>query len=153
MKHVLNATNVKEKLVELNGNMAAVARALGVTRQAVHAYISKRPKLMAVAIDMREAMKDHVVTRFYEDCLKDDPAYQASRIFFLKTQGRDRGFGEKLIIENTNLVITEVIVSAREDATQLLRMVETEAQAIEDRNASTTAAEPAEIIPALPEAS
>jgi hypothetical protein len=40
-------------------------------------------------------MVDKVENRFYEDCLKDAPQYQTSRIFFLKTQAKDRGYIER----------------------------------------------------------
>jgi hypothetical protein len=45
----LTAARVEEKLRELHGNYAAVARAFGVTRQAVQGFIGRHPTLQAEA--------------------------------------------------------------------------------------------------------
>jgi hypothetical protein len=98
-KPKLNAELVAAALVRHRGNITDVARKFRVDRSAVYQLIRARPTLQAVLVDCREAMKDAVENRFQLDCLKDDPAYQTSRIFFLKTQARDRGYQEKLAFE------------------------------------------------------
>lgn len=94
-KPKLDPELVAAAIVELDGNVAAVARKFGVDRTSVRDLIGRRPSLARVLHDCREGMKDNVEERFYADCLKDSPAYQASRIFFLKTQGKDRGYVER----------------------------------------------------------
>ena len=92
----LDAELVAAALVELAGNISAVAKRFRVDRSAVRQLIDKRPSLGRILADCREGMKDNVESRFYADCLKDNPAYQTSRIFFLKTQCRDRGYVERV---------------------------------------------------------
>jgi hypothetical protein len=94
-KPVLDPELVAAALVALSGNLHAVAKRFGVDRSAVRQLVGKRPALAAVLADCREGMKDNVESRFYADCLKDSPQYQTSRIFFLKTQCRDRGWAEQ----------------------------------------------------------
>lgn len=92
---VINPDTVAEELRRHRGNMAAVGRALGVTRSAVWKHVNANLELKEIVIECREAMKDAVENAFYEDCLKDNPAYQTSRIFFLKTQCKDRDYVER----------------------------------------------------------
>ncbi len=77
------------------GNLTAVAKAFAVSRTAVYNYIERHPSLQSVVDEARETMKDNVVSRFYADCLDPAPQYQTSRIFFLKTQAKDRGYVER----------------------------------------------------------
>jgi hypothetical protein len=85
-KPILDPQLVAAALVELSGNIHAVARKFGVDRSAVRQLIDKHPQLDRVLTDARAGMTDNVISRFYSDCLKDSPHYQTSRIFYLKTQ-------------------------------------------------------------------
>jgi len=78
------------------GNVAAVARACERSRPAVYNFINDHPELAEELKVARETIKDDVESRFYLDCLKDEPQYQSSRIFFLKTQCKDRGYVERV---------------------------------------------------------
>lgn len=95
-KPILDPETVAAALVTYSGNLSAVAKQFGVHRSSVQELVGKRPALLKILADCREGMKDNVESRFYADCLKDDPAYQTSRIFFLKTQCRDRGYVERV---------------------------------------------------------
>lgn len=88
----LTAELVDAKLREYNGNMAAVGRHFGVTRQAVWDFVNKREKLKAVTIDVREAMKDNAESALYSAVLNGE-AWAVC--FFLKTQAKDRGYVEQ----------------------------------------------------------
>jgi hypothetical protein len=88
----LNAKEVEGKLIELSGNMAAVARHFGVTRQAVWDFVHRRAELQQVAMDIREGMKDHAESALYNAALAGE-AWAVC--FFLKTQARDRGYTER----------------------------------------------------------
>lgn len=90
----LTVPKVKEMIAKYRGNVSMVARVFEVSRTAVQNYVN-RNGLEQYLLEARESMKDNVISRFYTDCLKDDPTYQTSRIFFLKTLGRDRGFEER----------------------------------------------------------
>jgi hypothetical protein len=89
----LTAEMVEARLREFSGNMAAVARQFGVTRQAVQDFVRRRVKLQQVANDVRESMKDHAESSLYKAVL-DGEAWAVC--FFLKTQARDRGYVEVL---------------------------------------------------------
>ena len=89
---VLKANLVEQKLRELHGNMAAVGRHFGVTRTAVHNYVHKRPKLLAVLDEAREAMKDHAVSALHTAIFKGEAW---AICFYLKTQAKDRGYIER----------------------------------------------------------
>lgn len=91
----LTVESVRAKLTELKGNVSAVARAFDVARSSVYSFIEDHPELMQALTDARETFLDNVESRFYLDCLKDNPAYQTSRIFCLKTQGKTRGYVER----------------------------------------------------------
>jgi hypothetical protein len=90
---VLTAKAVAEKVRERRGNLAAVARDFGVTRQAVHDYVSRRPSLKSVVAECREAMIDHAESALHRAIFQGE-AWAVC--FFLKTQGRRRGYSERL---------------------------------------------------------
>ncbi len=98
-KPILEPELVAAALVSYSGNLSAVAKQFRVQRASVQEFVSKRPALQKILADCREGMKDNVESRFYADCLKDNPAYQTSRIFFLKTQCRDRGYVERVGVD------------------------------------------------------
>lgn len=88
----LTAKKVEDKLRELDGNMAAVGRFFGVTRQAVHQFCKGRPTLEAVSADCREAMKDEAESSLYK-AVKEGEAWAVC--FYLKCQAKDRGYVER----------------------------------------------------------
>jgi predicted transcriptional regulator len=89
---VLKAKLVEQKLRELHGNMAAVGRHFGVTRAAVHNYVRKRPNLLAVLDEAREAMKDHAESALHTAIFKGEAW---AICFYLKTQAKSRGYVER----------------------------------------------------------
>lgn len=102
---------VATKLVELSGNVSAVARSLGVTRQAVQKVIKKYSDLREILDECRETLIDNVESAVYKNALDGNvPA----GIFILKTLGRDRGYTEKEESRvNVNIVnnpVTEAII-------------------------------------------
>src|SRR4051812_49988692 len=89
---VLSAEALAPKIREFNGNLAAVGRAFGVTRTAVHLFVQSRPSLLAICRECREAMKDNAESSLYRAVLDGD-AWAVC--FFLKTQAKDRGYVER----------------------------------------------------------
>ena len=83
---------VKQAILELSGNTAAVARKFGVTRQAVQQFIGRHQQLKAMAIEAKETMKDNVESSLYSSALAGE-AWAVC--FFLKTQAKDRGYVER----------------------------------------------------------
>jgi hypothetical protein len=104
----LTAEIVSQKLKEFDGNLAAVGRACGVSRQAVWNFIQRRPKLLAVATDTREATKDDVESALTTQA-KAGEAWAVQ--FYLRTQARDRGYVDKSEHEHRMLGSVDVRVS------------------------------------------
>jgi len=91
----LTAKLVETRLRKHDGNLAAVARASGVTRSAVDDYIRRRPALQQITRECRESMKDNAESTLYRAVIAGE-AWAVC--FFLKTQARDRGYVEKTIL-------------------------------------------------------
>ncbi len=108
----LTATTVEAKLRELSGNMAAVGRHFGVTRQAVHLFCKSRPSLMAVANDVREGFKDNAESALQAAVLRGE-AWAVC--FFLKTQAKDRGYVERQELSGPDGKKMEPLVILRGD--------------------------------------
>jgi predicted transcriptional regulator len=102
----LTAKLVEDQLRQLHGNMAAVARAFGVTRPAVYNYIHRHPTLVEVLKECRETMKDHAESALYS-AVFDKEAWAVC--FYLKTQAKDRGYVEKSELDVTERVRQRVV--------------------------------------------
>lgn len=88
----LSEKRVAEKLKELHGNMAAVARAFGVTRQSVFEYVEARPALLSAKLEAKESILDGVETALHKAALQGEAW---AICFLLKTQGKSRGYVER----------------------------------------------------------
>lgn len=85
-----------EPLVDkFNGNVAAIARALGVNRSTVWARVKESATLQASLESARESMLDNAESVLYQAVLRGETA---ELLFFLRTQGKGRGYTEKLEI-------------------------------------------------------
>jgi hypothetical protein len=91
-KPVLDPELVAAAVTELSGNVAAVAKRFGVARQSVADLIDRRPALRTVARDAREGMLDNAESALYRAVLAGE-AWAVC--FFLKTQGKSRGYVER----------------------------------------------------------
>lgn len=91
---VLTEDGVAEALRELSGNMAAVGRKFGVGRNAVQEYVSNRERLKQICLEEKEVLCDDVEGAFIRNAR--DAGNVAAQIFFLKTQGRHRGYTERV---------------------------------------------------------
>ena len=88
----LTAEPVITAIREMNGNLSAVARKLGVCRQTLYTYIDRHPSVQAVVADARETMLDNAESSLYRAVLNGE-AWAVC--FFLKTQGKRRGYVER----------------------------------------------------------
>lgn len=86
-------------LEENKGNVAAVARRLGVTRAAIYNRINESATLQQVLADARESMLDNAESVLYKKVLEGSTP---ELIFFLKTQGRNRGYVERQELTGAN---------------------------------------------------
>lgn len=122
-KPILDPELVAAALAELQGNVAAVAKRFGVARQSVQGIIARRPALQAVATDAREGMLDNAESSLYRAVIAGE-AWAVC--FFLKTQGRSRGYTERpqdlppldLLLAALPPDIAEVVRKALRDALQ-----------------------------------
>jgi hypothetical protein len=106
---------VAARLVIDRGNLAAVARHFGVSRAAVFELVGASPALKQVLKDAREAMLDGAEAALYTAVLAGK---SWAVCFFLKTQGKARGYVEKQEIDLNaarRLVIEEEIVDGPGD--------------------------------------
>ena len=92
MKSRLKADVVITKITELAGNMTMVAKSLGVSRQAVYSFMAKHPNIKEALDESRERMLDNVESALYNQALAGNTT---AMIFFLKTQGKGRGYIER----------------------------------------------------------
>ena len=83
---------IENAIYEKRGNLAAVARSFGLTRNAIAARVSKSAKLQKARDEARETMLDNAETTLYDEALNGNTA---ALIFFLKTQGKSRGYIER----------------------------------------------------------
>lgn len=82
-----------EKAIRLKrGNVAAVARGFDVSRTTVYERIKKSVKLQKALKEARETMLDNAETELYDQALDGNTA---ALLFFLKTQGKKRGYVER----------------------------------------------------------
>ena len=81
-------TAIKEK----RGNLAAVGRRFGVSRQAISKRVKNSAKLRKAYLEARETMLDNAETSLNEIALGGNVT---ALIFLLKTQAKDRGYIER----------------------------------------------------------
>ena len=74
------------------GNLAAVARGFGVSRPLVFKWVHKSATALEALETARETMIDNAESVLYKRVLE---GHTAELIFFLKTQGRNRGYVER----------------------------------------------------------
>ena len=113
----LRSADVEVGLRKNGGNMAAVARALKVSRVAVKKFVDRRPALLEIVRDLREAHIDVAEEQLHAAVARGE-AWAVC--FFLKTQAKQRGYFERAEVEHGGEVavrqrIVEVIVDAPAD--------------------------------------
>lgn len=88
----LSLDQVQPLIGSERGNVANIARHLGVSRTAILKFVAKYPTLTQELKDARESMKDHAESALYKAI---DTGEAWAVCFFLKTQGKDRGYVER----------------------------------------------------------
>lgn len=91
-KPVLTAATVAPLVERFLGNLAGIAKALGVSRQAVHKFVTTTPSLAAAVDAERERVKDLIEQSLVKKAILGE---SWAVCFFLKTQARDRGYTER----------------------------------------------------------
>lgn len=86
------AEEIAAAIKKHKGNIAAVARKFGVARSTIYNRMAELPELQDARHDAREAMLDDAESVLYKKVLEGSTA---ELIFFLKTQGKTRGYVER----------------------------------------------------------
>ncbi len=111
---------VEPQIRKSRGNLAAVGRAFGVTRSAVSHFVTRHPTLLAVVEDARETLLDTAESALHKAVRKGEGW---AVCFFLKCQGKKRGYIERTETEISGALqaeVTQVLVSNREEAQAVL---------------------------------
>lgn len=108
-----------EPLVEeYRGNVAAIARKLGVNRSTIWARVKESKTLQESLDNARQTMLDDAEDTLYSKALAGDIT---ALIFFLKTQGKNRGYTERYEhggIGGEPIQISEVIIGGASQASR-----------------------------------
>jgi predicted transcriptional regulator len=105
---VLKVKAVSASLRKHKGNMAAVARSFGVTRQAVTNYVAERPDLKSITVEMRESRIDGAESQLDKAVAKGQ-AWAIS--LMLRTQGRSRGYGDHIDVSGIEDMTNEELLA------------------------------------------
>lgn len=87
------ATEVAEAIKEARGYVSKAATILGCTVVTVYNYINEYSSVAEAVNETREQRHDHVESALMKAI---DEGNVTAAIFYLKTQGRQRGWGEGL---------------------------------------------------------
>jgi iron uptake system EfeUOB component EfeO/EfeM len=115
-KRKLSVAILLEQIAAKKGNLAAIARAFQVTRQSVSEFVQKHDILKKAVIDAREVRLDDAEDKLGE-AIESGEAWAIC--FFLKTQGKGRGYVERQEIsqaEPVRLNIVRKVIGAHRDA-------------------------------------
>jgi len=93
MASTVKVSDIEPLVNKYKGNVAAIARYLGVSRATIHSRMNDSATLKAAIVDAREEMLDNAESVLYDQALKGNTT---ALIFFLKTQGRGRGYVERM---------------------------------------------------------
>lgn len=105
----LTAEIVNGAIEQMRGNITAAAKSLGCSRSTIYAFIANHPTCQQVLDTARESMIDNVESVLYSKALEGE-AWAVC--FFLKTQGKHRGYVERQEVtgkEGAPVEIREVI--------------------------------------------
>jgi hypothetical protein len=90
---IIKVADVEPLVDEYKGNLSAIARKLGVCRATVFNRVQESATLKKRVNDARQTMVDNAESALYKAMLEGNIT---ALIFFLKTQGKDRGYTEKI---------------------------------------------------------
>jgi len=87
---------LEQAITDSYGNISTIAKRLGVSRTTIYKYLDKNQDLRDRIDSEREVAIDFAESQLMEKIKSGDTV---SIIFFLKTQGRRRGYSERYQIE------------------------------------------------------
>lgn len=105
MTAVLDDERIAEALRKTHGLVARAARMLRCSRMTVYAHINASPALQEIRDEERELVTDDAEAGLFSRIKKRDPW---AICFYLKTQGKDRGYVERTQQEQVGDVTVRV---------------------------------------------
>jgi hypothetical protein len=124
MANKYTAEQMADAIKKGRGILAAAATSLGCTRQTVAAYIERYPTVKAAHDEARESTIDFVESRLLKNI---DSGDTTAMIFYLKTQGKRRGYVERTETSSINVNLSDLTdeqldrLDAGESLEQVLR--------------------------------
>lgn len=88
----ISTKDIEALITQYHGNIAAIARALNVSRGTIYNRMKDDPKLRVAIDDAHEAMVDNMESKLYQAAMDGN---LGAIIFWLKTQGKRRGWVER----------------------------------------------------------
>lgn len=88
----LSIKKIRKAIEKHRGNVTLVAKSFSVSRTTVYKFFEIHPELKECLQDEREKMIDNVESTLYNQALDGNTT---AMIFFLKTQGKNRGYVER----------------------------------------------------------
>lgn len=102
MKKTYKMDTIKKKFLEnlskCKGTISTACKMSGIARSTFYDYINSDKEFMEMVFEIKELSIDYVESKLMQ---KIDDGDTTAIIFYLKTKGRKRGYGEKLTIEET----------------------------------------------------
>ncbi len=105
----ITAKQYADAIREARGIVSVAARRLGCTRPAIYAAKNKYVSVGEAFDEAREAMTDFTEGKLYKKINDEDAA---SIFFYLKTQGKKRGYVEKVQVEHVIAQEVEAMLEA-----------------------------------------
>ena len=103
----MKLVEIEEQITEKRGNIAAVARFFKVSRKTIYNKISQSERLQTALENARQTMLDNAETTLYEEALSGNTV---ALLFFLKTQGKSRGYTERQEVTGADGEKLEVVI-------------------------------------------
>lgn len=101
----LTVEQIAHALERKAGNITEAAKALKVTRQALHKRIGEDESLRQVLVNARETLVDVAESHLLKQIKRGNTA---AIIFTLKTQGKERGYVEQNNVQHSGSVDLQV---------------------------------------------
>lgn len=115
----ITVADVEPLIEDCRGNVAVIARRLGVSRSTVQLRIEESSTLQARLRDARETKIDDAEDTLFRKAQEGDTA---CLIFLLKTQGRRRGYSERHEVEHSGKIDVGQLDYSAMTREQLLRI-------------------------------
>jgi len=133
---------IGEAIAKFNGNMAAAAQFLRVSRSTISRRVSGNEELKKLVRDARESTKDDMEEELFAQALNGNTV---ELIFALKTQAYDRGYGDRSKLDvHGNFVSKEEREANKEKDAEYLSSVLDEVEKLQDKASSPSEEEVSE---------